>query len=164
MDTPGPQTSIFIAGVAVGAGSEPMALYVDGATGQLTVPLSSQRYKRDIQDMGSSSEAILALRPVSFVYKGDLDPNHTPHYGLVAEEVAKIAPQLVIQGKDGLPLGVRYDAVNAMLLNEFLKEHQQVENEEKTITNLNAALLTQQKEIADLKAEFEAMKQTAAAK
>jgi hypothetical protein len=112
--------------------------------------------------MGSSSEAILALRPVSFVYKGDLDPNHTPHYGLIAEEVAKIAPQLVIQGRDGVPLGVRYEAVNAMLLNEFQKEHQQVESQEKTIAGLNAALLAQQKEIADLKAEFEAMRQAAA--
>ena len=103
--------------------------------------LSSVRFKDDIKPMGKTSEAILTLKPVTFRYKKELDPQDTPQFGLVAEEVAKVNPDLVKRDRDGKLQTVRYEAVNAMLLNEFLKEHRKVEG-------LEAAGITQQKEIA----------------
>jgi len=94
-------------------------------TGQLGTVASSERFKKDIATMASASEAILSLRPVTFHYKSDT--RGTPQFGLIAEEVAKVNPALVLPDKDGKPYTVRYDAVNAMLLNEFLKEHRKVE-------------------------------------
>ena len=95
--------------------------------GQLGVRASSARFKEAIKPMGQTSEAIFSLKPVTFRYKKELDPKGTPQFGLVAEEVAKVNPDLVITDKQGKPFTVRYEAVNAMLLNEFLKEHQRVE-------------------------------------
>lgn len=77
--------------------------------------------------MNKASEAILSLKPVTFRYKKELDPESVPQFGLVAEEVAKADPALVVRDESGQPYTVRYEAVNAMLLNEFLKEHEQVE-------------------------------------
>ena len=90
-------------------------------TGQLGTVASSERFKKDIATMDKASEAILSLRPVTFHYK--TDTKGTPQFGLIAEEVAKVNPALVLPDKEGKPYTVRYDAVNAMLLNEFLKEH-----------------------------------------
>src|SRR5262249_20654968 len=90
-------------------------------TGQLGTVASSERVKKDIATMASASEAILSLRPVTFHYKSDT--RGTPQFGLIAEEVAKVNPALVLPDKEGKPQTVRYEAVNAMLLNEFLKEH-----------------------------------------
>jgi len=98
--------------------------------------------------MAFCSEAILSLHPVSFRYKKPFDPKGVPQFGLVAEEVAKIDPDLVMLDANGKPLTVRYDEVNAMLLNEFLKEHRKVES-------LEAALIEQQKQIAILAAELQ---------
>ena len=77
--------------------------------------------------MDKASEAILALQPVTFRYKNELDPNGIPQFGLIAEQVDKVNPDLVVRGEDGKVTTVRYEAVNAMLLNEFLKEHRKVE-------------------------------------
>jgi len=108
--------------------------------------------------MGTASDALLALRPVSFHYKAD--SRNTPEFGLIAEEVEKIDPALVAHdAKHGI-YTVRYDAVNAMLLNEFQKQHEEVENQKKTIADLKeevATLTAEQKDIAALKAQFEAM-------
>jgi uncharacterized coiled-coil protein SlyX len=94
-------------------------------TGQLGTVASSERFKKDIATMEKASEAILSLRPVTFHYK--TDTKDTPQFGLIAEEVARINPALVLPDKGGKPYTVRYDAVNAMLLNEFLQEHKTVE-------------------------------------
>ena len=78
--------------------------------------------------MDKASEAILALQPVTFYYKKEIDPTRTSQFGLVAEDVEKVNPALVMRDEQGKPYSVRYDKVNAMLLNEFLKEHRRVEN------------------------------------
>ena len=88
-------------------------------TGQLGTAASSERFKKDIANMDKASEAVLSLRPVTFHYK--TDAKDTPQFGLIAEEVAKVNPALVLPDKEGKPYTVRYEAVNAMLLNEFLK-------------------------------------------
>ena len=113
------------------------ALVIDN-NGNIGTVASSQRYKKDIQDMGSQSEAILALRPVTFAYK--TDGNDRKQYGLIAEEVAKVAPGLVVHDKSGRIMTVRYDQVNAMLLNEFQKQHATIEEQAKTISEQQAAL------------------------
>jgi hypothetical protein len=110
---------------------------IDSA-GQLGIANSSRRYKIDIKPMDKASETILALKPVSFRYKVHQDK--TPQFGLIAEDVAQVNPNLVIYGVDGKPFTVRYDAVNAMLLNEFLKEHHKVEQMQKQIDALTAGL------------------------
>jgi trimeric autotransporter adhesin len=84
-------------------------------------------FKEEIQPMDQASEAVLALRPVSFRYKKHLDPTGTSQFELVAEEVEKVNPDLIVRDKEGKPYSVRYDQVNAMLLNEFLKEHRKVQ-------------------------------------
>jgi trimeric autotransporter adhesin len=103
-------------------------------SGQLGTVVSSERFKRDIATMDKASEAVLSLRPVSFHYKSDT--TDTPQFGLIAEEVAKVNPALVLSDKEGKPFTVRYDQVNAMLLNEFLKEHRKVQEQEATIAQL----------------------------
>jgi trimeric autotransporter adhesin len=113
------------------------------ASGQLGVQASSARFKKDIQPMDTTSEAILGLKPVAFRYKQQIDPNGVPQFGLVAEDVEKVNPDLVVRDKEGKPYTVRYEAVNAMLLNEFIKEHRKVEK-------LEANAAEQQKEIKAL--------------
>ena len=117
---------------------------------------SAKRFKEHIKPMDKASEAIFALKPVSFRYKKEIDSKRTPQFGLVAEDVAKVNPNLVVRDADGKVYTVRDDAVNAMLLNEFLKEHQKVEEQEVTITQLKAKLQAtatrQQKEIDALTA------------
>ena len=104
--------------------------------GHLGTLVSSARFKDDIKPMDKASESILALKPVTFHYKKELDPKGTPQFGLVAEQVEKIDPHLVARDAQGKPYSVRYDAVNAMLLNEFLKEHRKVEDQGATISQL----------------------------
>jgi hypothetical protein len=110
------------------------------SNGQLGVATSSKRFKNQVKPMNKASEAILALKPVTFCYKPELDPKGTPQFGLIAEEVAKINPDLTTRDREGKPYTVRYDAVNAMLLNEFLKEHRKVEQQQKQIDVLAAQL------------------------
>jgi hypothetical protein len=114
-----------------------LPVVIDGA-GQLGTVASSERFKKDIAIMGQASEGILSLRPVTFHYK--TDGENTPQFGLIAEEVAKVNPALVLPDKEGKPYTVRYDAVNAMLLNEFLKEHREVQELKKQVEALTAGL------------------------
>src|SRR5205823_6720683 len=107
-------------------------------TGQLGTVASSERFKKDIATMDKASEALLSLRPVTFHYKTDTEG--TPQFGLIAEEVAKVNPALVLPDKEGKPYTVRYEAVNAMLLNEFLKEHRKNEQQEATIARLETQI------------------------
>ena len=109
-----------------------IAVFVNG-NGKLGTDTSSRRFKEEIKPMERASEALLALRPVTFRYKPELDPDGIPQFGLVAEEVEKVNPDLVVRDKEGKAYTVRYDAVNAMLLNEFLKEHRKNEEQEATI-------------------------------
>jgi Chaperone of endosialidase len=127
------QTRTFIAGInGVNQGS-PAAVFINTLTGQLgtTAPASSRKYKKEIKPMDTDSEAVLALKPVSFHYKSD--NTKTPQFGLIAEDVADVNPDLVMRDENGEIYTVRYDAVNAMLLNEFLKEHHQVQDLKATV-------------------------------
>ena len=108
--------------------------------------------------MDKASEAILALKPVTFRYKNDIDPDGTPQFGLVAEEVEKVNPALITRDADGKPYTVRYEAVNAMLLNEFLKEHRRMEEQDKRIEELTAQLKQQAAQIQKVSAQLEASK------
>jgi len=101
---------------------------------------SSRRFKEEIQPMDGASEVLFALKPVTFRYKKDIDPQGIPQLGLVAEDVEKVKSDLVVRDKEGKPYSVRYDQVNAMLLNEFLKEHQKVQELEKQVEKLTAGL------------------------
>jgi len=102
--------------------------------------------------MDKASEAILALRPVTFHYKQELDPEAVPQFGLIAEQVEKVNPDLVVRDDDGKVSTVRYEAVNAMLLDEFLKEHRDVAQQESTIAELKTSVAQQQKQIEALTA------------
>jgi len=126
-------TRSFIAGIngVTVTGGLPVYVKSDGQLGTLT---SSARFKDEIKPMDEASEAILGLRPVTFRYKSD--SKGPPQFGLIAEEVAKVNPALVLPDKEGKPFAVRYEAVNAMLLNEFLKEHRKVQEQEAAIAQL----------------------------
>src|SRR6266480_4358539 len=134
----GIHTRTFVAGVN-GSPITGTSVVVNGS-GRLGTVASSQRFKDDIKPMDKASEAILALKPVTFHYKKEVDPDGIPQFGLVAEDVEKINPDLVARDPDGKPYTVRYEAVNAMLLNEFLKEHRKVEEQEKTIVELKSGM------------------------
>ncbi len=136
------QTATFIAGIrgTTTGNGDAITVVIDSA-GQLGTMSSSQRFKKEIKPMDQASEAILALRPVTFHYKNDT--KETAQFGLVAEEVAKVNPDLVVRDAKGEVYTVRYEAVNAMLLNEFLKEHHQVQD-------LKAIVAQQQKQIEAL--------------
>jgi len=125
---------------------------VVASNGKLGVATSSARFKQGIKPMDKASEAVLKLKPVTFQYKEELDPDKIPQFGLIAEEVEKINPDLVVRGEDGKVMTVRYDAVNAMLLNEFLKEHRRVE-EQRAYFELKLA--QQQKQIEALTATIQ---------
>src|SRR3989440_6155936 len=154
--TDGLQTRTFIAGitgvVVSGAG------VVVNASGQLGVAASSARFKEAIKPMDKASEAILALKPVTFRYKHDLDPAGIPQFGLVAEQVEKVNPDLVARDEQGKPYTVRYEAVNAMLLNEFLKEHREVQELKATVAkqnDLRTTVAQQQRDIEALTAQIQ---------
>jgi hypothetical protein len=137
------QTATYVAGIAgqtVGAGGS--TCYVDN-DGKLGVFLSARRFKTDIADMAAASEGLLALRPVTFHYKPELDKTGIPQFGLVAEEVAKVNPDLVTHDAKGDIYTVRYEAVNAMLLNEFLKAHRRIEEQDRRIDQLTVQLTQQ---------------------
>src|SRR5437899_5093248 len=138
----GTQTATFIAGISVSAiGGTPVVV---NNKGRLGVASSSQRFKDEIKPMEKASEAVLALRPVTFRYKPEVDPERAPQFGLVAEQVEKVNPDLVARDEQGKPYTVRYEAVNAMLLNEFLKEHRKVERLEATIAELRSTAVKQE--------------------
>ena len=126
-------------------------VFVDG-DGKLGTATSSQRFKQEIKPMGNASDALFALKPVAFRYKKDIDPKGTPQLGLVAEDVEKVNPDLVVRDKEGKPYSVRYDQVNAMLLNEFLKEHRKNEQQESKIEEQETKVARQEKQIEALTA------------
>ena len=110
------------------------------ADGKLGTSTSSRRFKEEIKPMAKASEVLFALKPVAFHYKKEIDPAGTSQLGLVAEDVEKLNPDLVVRDKEGKPYSVRYDQVNAMLLNEFLKEHRTVQELKKEVAALTAGL------------------------
>ena len=150
---PAIQTATYIAGIS-GATVPSGVTVVVGSDGHLGTLVSSARFKDDIKPMDKASESILALKPVTFHYKKELDPKGTPQFGLVAEQVEKIDPHLVARDAQGKPYTVRYDAVNAMLLNEFLKEHRKVEDQEATIRQLSSTVAQQQKDFHAMVAQL----------
>ena len=147
------QVRTFIAGIsgATVAGGVPVKV---NAGGQLGTAPSSERFKDEIEPMGKASEAIFALKPVTFRYKKELDPKGTQQFGLVAEEVEKVNPDLVVRDSDGKPYTVRYDAVNAMLLNEFLKEHRRIADLESGVAQLTARFKEQDSKIEKVSAQL----------
>ena len=150
------QTRTFVAGIS-GARLTGAAVVVN-TDGQLGTTTSSKRFKDEVKPMDKASEAILALKPVTFHYKKEIDPERTPQFGLVAEEVEKVNPALVLPDKEGKPYTVRYEAVNAMLLNEFLKEHRTVQGQQKEIDALKAELKEQKALIQKVSAQLELSK------
>jgi hypothetical protein len=136
---PGTQTMTRIAGITGVTVASGVGVVID-TNGQLGTINSSARYKEAIRPMAKSSEALLSLEPVTFRYKKELDPDAIPQFGLVAEQVAKVDPDLVARDEEGKPYTVRYEAVNAMLLNEFLKEHRKVEALEKAMAKLQSTI------------------------
>jgi uncharacterized coiled-coil protein SlyX len=130
------------------------------STGHLGTVGSSGRFKEQIKPMGNASEAILALKPVTFRYKKEIDPERTPEFGLVAEQVETVNPDLVARDAEGKVYTVRYDAVNAMLLNEFLKEHRKVQEQEATIAELKSVAAKQETINAQQQREVKALAAT----
>ena len=131
-----------IHGVTVG-NNDGINVIID-SDGQLGTINSSRRFKKDVRPMGQTSETILALKPVTFHYKNQdtKKAENIPQFGLIAEDVAEVNPDLVVRDADGEPLSVRYDQVNAMLLNEFLKEHKIIAEQQATISQLREAMAT----------------------
>ncbi|HEY6111081.1 MAG TPA: tail fiber domain-containing protein [Chthoniobacterales bacterium] len=160
--TVGTQSKIFVAGTGTPVVGPVVRV---SSTGQLGIQASSARFKDQIKPMDKASEAILALKPVTFRYKKEIDPEGISQFGLVAEEVEKVNPDLVARDADGKPYTVRYEAVNAMLLNEFLKQHRKVEEQERiighqqkefsrSIAGLEATIAQQHKDMAALAARL----------
>jgi Chaperone of endosialidase len=157
----GTQTQTFIAGI-LGNGPFGCDVTIDPVTGQLGVGacISSERFKKDIDSMNKASEAIFSLKPVTFHYKND--KTNIPQFGLIAEEVAKVNPALIAVDKEGKPYSVRYQQIDAMLLNEFLKEHRafveerrKVEKLEATVASLVTAVKEQSAQIQKVSAHLE---------
>jgi hypothetical protein len=150
-------TTTFIAGIRdITTGNANAIPVLIDSFSQLGTMSSSRRFKKEIKPMDKASEAILSLKPVAFHYKSDT--KGTPQFGLIAEEVAAVNPDLVVRDKNGEIYTVRYDAVNAMLLNEFLKEHRKVEKLEAVLKALNTRLKEQEVKIEKVSAQLEASK------
>jgi hypothetical protein len=132
-------TACFIAGINGATAADGTAVFID-TNGKLATLTSSVRFKDNIKPMDNASESILALKPVTFRCKKELDAKGIPQFRLVAEQVEKANRDLIVRDAQGKPYAVRYEAVNAMLLNEFLKEHRRVEQMEKQIEALTAGL------------------------
>jgi Chaperone of endosialidase len=149
--TTGTQTNTYIAGVSGVTVAGGVGVIID-SSGHLGTVVSSERFKDDIKLMDKASEAVLALKPVTFRYKHELDPDGIQQFGLVAEQVEKVNPALVARDADGKVYTVRYEAVNAMLLNEFLKEHRTVRELKSLAAKQEASIAQQQKQIEALTA------------
>ena len=149
--TAGVQTNAYVAGINGVTVAGGVVVVVD-ASGHLGTLVSSERFKDAIKPMGEASEAILALKPVTFHYKKELDPDSIPQFGLVAEQVEKVNPDLVARDDQGKAYTVRYEAVNAMLLNEFLKEHRKVEEQGREAQEHGRQLAVQDRKVQELEA------------
>ena len=143
--------SCYIGSIFGQTSSGGAAVFINNS-GKLGTSTSSRRFKEEIKPMDKSSEAVLALKPVTFRYKKEVDSDGIPQFGLVAEDVEKVNPDLVVHDKEGKPYTVRYDQVNAMLLNEFLKEYRKNEEQEATIAQLKRDSAEQRKQIEALTA------------
>jgi len=131
--------SCFIGQIFGATSSGGTAVFIN-SDGKLGTTTSSRRFKEEIKPMDQASEALFALKPVTFRYKKGIDPQGIPQFGLVAEEVEKVNPDLVARDKEGKAYTVRYEAINAMLLNEFLKEHRKVEQQGRKIQEQEATI------------------------
>jgi len=152
----GTQSATYIAGIRAITVPGGLGVFVD-ANGRLGTATSSERFKEKIKAMDKASEAILALKPVTFRYKHELDPEGIAQFGLVAEEVERVNSDLVARDEQGKPFTVRYDAVNAMLLNEFLKEHRKNEQQQAIIMQLKSTDAKQEAIIVQQQKQIEAL-------
>ena len=165
-------SNVYIGAGMNGVAGESNACYIASIFGQTSasgIPVlinsnnklgtttSSARFKEDIKPMDNVSEALFALKPVTFRYKKEIDPVGISQLGLVAEEVDKVNPDLVVRDKEGKPYSVRYDQVNAMLLNEFLKEHRKNEKQEATITELKTQIAMLAAKVKEQDAKIESV-------
>ena len=147
----------YIAGISGQTAPGGAAVFVNG-DGKLGTSTSSARFKDEIKPMAEASEALFALQPVTFRYKKEIDPQGIPQFGLVAEEVEKVNPDLIIRDQEGTPHTVRYKQINAMLLNEFLKEHRRNEEQEATIARLEKQVEALTAGLQKVSAQLEASK------
>ena len=150
--------SCYIAQIFGATSSGGTGVFIN-ADGKLGTIMSSQRFKKEIKPMDRASEALFALKPVSFRYKTEIDPAGTSQLGLVAEDVEKVNRDLVVRDKEGKPYSVRYDQVNAMLLNEFLKEHRTLEKLEAALRAVNQRLAEQDEKIQKVTADLQLSRQ-----
>ena len=150
----GTQTTAFMAGISGSTSPNGVAVLVNGA-GQLGTSTSSRRFKHQIADMDMESDVLMKLRPVAFYYKPELDETQTRQYGLVAEEVAQVAPQLVVFDQDGAPQTVRYHFVNAMLLNEVQKQYRRAQQQAQIVATQQAQIKAQQQQIESLRQQLQ---------
>ena len=148
------QNTTYMSGIFGQSSPGGVAVFVN-SDGKLGTNVSSQRFKDDIKSMDNASEAILALQPVTFRYKKKFDPTGAAQFGLVAEDVEKVDPDLVVRDKEGKPYTVRYDAVNAMLLNEFLKEHKAFLEEQRKVQKQQATITELKSKVAQEKKDFQ---------
>lgn len=133
------QSRAFIAGISGVTVSGGAAVYIK-SDGQLGTSTSSARFKQDVRNMDKASETLLRLRPVTFRYKPEFDPEGMAQFGLIAEEVEQVNPDLVVRDENGKAYSVRYEQVNAMLLNEFLKQHRKIQDQDSKISNQEATI------------------------
>src|SRR5215471_6411400 len=152
----GESDACYIANIFGQTSVSGIAVFVN-SSGKLGTSTSSRRFKQDVKPMNESSEALFELTPVTFRYKKEIDPQGKSQFGLVAEDVEKVNPDLVVRDKDGKPYTVRYEAVNAMLLNEFLKEHKTVREQGAIITELKSSAAKQEATIAQQQKQIEAL-------
>jgi hypothetical protein len=136
---PGESGKTYIRNISI-TGLPGTVVTVDPNSGLLDHAISSRRYKEGIKPMDTANEAVFSLKPVTYRHKKKIDPSQSPAFGLIAEEVAQVNPDLVARNSEGQPESVHYEMVNAMLLNEFLKEHRRVEQLEKQVEALTAGL------------------------
>jgi len=154
--TAGLQTATYVAGIQGATVAGGAAVYVNG-NGQLGTLTSSARFKQDIRNMDDASEVLLSLRPVTFRYKPELDARGIPQFGLVAEEVDQVDPALVVRDDQNQVYTVRYEAVNAMLLNEFLKEHRRVAAQAEQIGKQDLELKRQNAVMQELRQQLDTL-------
>jgi trimeric autotransporter adhesin len=144
----------FIGNIFGATSSGGIGVFINSA-GQLGASTSSRRFKDEIKPMPEASDALFALRPVTFRYKKEIDPKRVAQFGLVAEDVEAVNSDLVVRDKDGKPYSVRYEQVNAMLLNEFLKEHKKVEKLEATVADLATTVKEQAAHLQRVSAQLD---------
>jgi hypothetical protein len=150
------QTSAIIVGIAgeVAPGGVPVLISGGGRLGTTT---SSIRFKEDVRDIGDDSDRLMALRPVEFRYKPELDPTGLTQYGLIAEEVARVYPDLVANGRDGKPEAIRYHLLNALLLNELQKQRRELDSQTEALAREREARAREREEIESLKGRLDAI-------